>query len=197
MSSRHEVFIRILALLQRKNWNEKSHIKMLKTATFDCVINEKCCSVDGGRGICPLFSSPSRGIWQLKSPHPRESAIQGKKILITGGHPRGGGGAGRSWNRLMHNISMPNRVLTAANIETSDLISKWGHFRRCSIEGDLGQIAGGIPCSQCVSYLLQNPVWLGFDDQLGISVIHSMYFLQNHRLAVCLAWEAGGESQTL
>ena len=52
---------------------------MLKTALFDCAINKKCCSVDGGRGICPLFSSPPRGIWQLKSPHPREFAIQGKK----------------------------------------------------------------------------------------------------------------------
>ena len=51
---------------------------MLKMALFDCAINEKCCSVDGGRGICPLFSSPPRGIWQLKSPHPREFAIQGK-----------------------------------------------------------------------------------------------------------------------
>ena len=26
-----------------------------------------------------LFSPPPRGIWQLKSPHPREFAIQGKK----------------------------------------------------------------------------------------------------------------------
>ena len=41
---------------------------MLKTALFDYVINEKCCSVDRGRGI-----------WQLKSPHLREFAIQGKK----------------------------------------------------------------------------------------------------------------------
>ena len=49
---------------------------MFKTALFDCVINEKCCSDDGGRGICPLFSSPARLIWQLKSPHPREFAIQ-------------------------------------------------------------------------------------------------------------------------
>ena len=48
---------------------------MLKTALFDCVINEKCCSVNGGRGICTLFSSPPWGIWQLKSSHPREFAI--------------------------------------------------------------------------------------------------------------------------
>ena len=52
---------------------------MLKTALFDCAINEKCCSVDGVRGIRPLFSSPSQGICQLKSPHSREFSIQGKK----------------------------------------------------------------------------------------------------------------------
>ena len=67
---------------------------MLKTALFDCAINEKCCSVDGGRGICPLFSSPPRGIWQLKSPHPREFAIQGKKNANARGSARGGLGAG-------------------------------------------------------------------------------------------------------
>ena len=71
-------------------WNKKSLIKMFKTALFDCAINEKCCSVDGGRGICPLFSSPPRGIWQLKSPHPREFAIQGKKNANARGWARGG-----------------------------------------------------------------------------------------------------------
>ena len=56
--------VRILALLQRKTLIEtkKSHIKMLEIELFDCAINEKCCSVDGGWGICPLFSSPPRGI---------------------------------------------------------------------------------------------------------------------------------------
>ena len=59
---------------------------MLKMALLDCAINEKCCSVDGGRDICPLFSYPPRGIWQFKSPHLREFAIQGqKKGLIPGG----------------------------------------------------------------------------------------------------------------
>ena len=75
---------------------------MLKTALFDYAINEKCCSVYGGRGICPLFSSPPRGIWQLKSPHPREFAIQGKK------NANARGGAGRSWNWLMHNRLIQN-----------------------------------------------------------------------------------------
>ena len=48
---------------------------MLKTALFDCAINEKICSVDGG---------------QLKSPHPREFAIQGKKDANARGSARGG-----------------------------------------------------------------------------------------------------------
>ena len=64
MLSRRKVFIRILALLQRKTLIEtknKSFIKNLKTALFDYVINEKCCSVDRGRG------SPPPGIC-----HPRQ-----------------------------------------------------------------------------------------------------------------------------
>ena len=71
---------------------------MLKTALFDCAINEKCCSVDGERGIWPIFSSPPRGIWQLKSPHPREFAIQGKQ-KCPGVSPGVGGGGGR-WAQL-------------------------------------------------------------------------------------------------
>ena len=67
---------------------------MFKTALFDCAVNEKCCSVEGGRGFCPLFSSPPRGIWQLNSPHPRKFAIQDKKLLMRGGQPGGGGGGG-------------------------------------------------------------------------------------------------------
>ena len=61
---------------------------------FDCAISEKCCSIDGGRGSCPLFSSPTREIWQLKCPHPWEFAIQGKKNANARGSARGGGGLG-------------------------------------------------------------------------------------------------------
>ena len=83
MLSRREVFIRILGFLERRTLIETKnlHIKMLKTALFDCAINKKCCSVDGGRGICPLFSSPPLGIC-----HPRQ------KMLMPGGQPGGGGG---------------------------------------------------------------------------------------------------------
>ena len=66
---------------------------MLKMALLDRVVNKKCCSVDGGRGISPLFSSPLRGIWQLKSPHPREFPIQGQKYVNARGAARGGGWA--------------------------------------------------------------------------------------------------------
>ena len=59
-------------------------------ALFYCAINENCCSVDGGRGIYPLFWSPPRGIWELKSPHPREIAIQGKKNANARGSARRG-----------------------------------------------------------------------------------------------------------
>ena len=72
---------------------------MLKMALLDCVVNEKCCSVDRVRGICPLFSSPPRGIWQLK-PHPREFATQGKKNANARESARGGRG-GRAGNWLM------------------------------------------------------------------------------------------------
>ena len=73
---------------------------MLNMALFDYAINEKCYSVYGGRGICHLFSSPPRGIWQLKSPHPREFAIQGKKNANAQGSVQGA--TGHSWNWLMH-----------------------------------------------------------------------------------------------
>ena len=73
---------------------------MLKMALLDCVVNEKCCCVDRGRGIRPLFSSPAREIWQLK-PHPQEFATQGKKNGNARESARGGGG-GRAGNWLMH-----------------------------------------------------------------------------------------------
>ena len=61
---------------------------MLKMALLDCAINEKGCSVDRGRGI-----------WQLKSPHRREFAIQGKKNGNARGSARGGGGGAAGIDR--------------------------------------------------------------------------------------------------
>ena len=112
-------------------WNKKSHIKMFKTALFDCAINEKCCSVDGGRGICPLFSSPPRGIWRLKSPHhPREFAIQGKKMQMPGGQPGwgwGGEGLGAASYSLEIEVGSYNND-NACLISSFFLIAHWTFF---------------------------------------------------------------------
>ena len=65
---------------------------MLKMAVFECAINEKCCSVDGGRGICHLFSSPPRGFDSSRVPTPGNLPSKAKKMLMPGGQPGGGGG---------------------------------------------------------------------------------------------------------
>ena len=73
---------------------EKRMFSQAKNGTiWLCDHNEKCCSVDGGRGICPLFSSPPRGIWQANA---RGSARRE--------------GAGRRWNWLMHKLTCKNAV---------------------------------------------------------------------------------------
>ena len=82
----HVVLIRILALLQRKTLLEtrnRTFKCFTKTALFDCVINEKCCSVDGGRGIC-----------QFKSP------FKAKKKANAWGSEGEGGGRGGRWTQL-------------------------------------------------------------------------------------------------
>ena len=67
---------------------------MLKTALFDYAINEKCCSIYGGRGICPLFSSPPRGFDSSRVPTPGNLPSKAKKVLMPGGQPGGGGALG-------------------------------------------------------------------------------------------------------
>ena len=108
MSSRCEVLIRILALLQRKMFIETKNrtLKYLKWHYSTVRSMKKGCSVDGGQGICLLFSSLPWGIRRLNGPHPWEFAIQGKKMLVPGvsvGWGVVGGGAGHRWNWLMHN----------------------------------------------------------------------------------------------
>ena len=101
MSLRREVLIRILALLQRKTLlktkNRTSKCKCLKRH-YSTVQSMRNVGVDGGRGFCPLFSSPPRGIWQLNSPHPRPLPFKAKKLLMPGGQPGGRlGAAGIDW----------------------------------------------------------------------------------------------------
>ena len=69
---------------------------MLKTALFDYAINEKCRSIYGGRGICPLFSSPPRGFDSSRVPTPENLPSKAKKNANARGSARGS--AGRSWN---------------------------------------------------------------------------------------------------
>ena len=93
MSSRREVLIRILALLQRKTLIET------KNRTLKCLKRHNSTAVRSMKNVAVLtenrafalihFSFPPRGIWQLKSPHPREFDIQGQKMLMPGGQPGG------------------------------------------------------------------------------------------------------------
>ena len=49
-------------------------------------------SVDGGRGICPLFSSPPRGFDSSRVPTPGNLPFKAKKKANAQGSARGGGG---------------------------------------------------------------------------------------------------------
>ena len=63
-------------------------------ALLDCAINKKCCTVDGGQGICPLFFPHPGGFASSRVPTPRNLPSMAKKMLIPGGQPGGGLGAG-------------------------------------------------------------------------------------------------------
>ena len=76
---------------------------MLKMALLDRAINKKCCSVDEGRGISPLFSSPIGGFDSSRVPTPGNLPSKAKKMLMPRGQP--GEGAGRSWNCRIFLIS--------------------------------------------------------------------------------------------
>ena len=63
---------------------------MLKTALFDYAINEKCCSVCGGRGICPLFRPHPAGFDISRVPTPENLPSKAKKYANAQGSARGG-----------------------------------------------------------------------------------------------------------
>ena len=63
---------------------------MLKMELFDCAINEKCCSVDEGRGICRLFFRPHpRGFDSSRVPTPGNLPSEAKKMPMPGSQPEG------------------------------------------------------------------------------------------------------------
>jgi len=86
MSSRREVLIRILALLQRKTLLETKNrtLKCLKRhySTVQSLKDVAVVTEDGGFA---LFFRPHPGGFDSSSPHPREYAIQGKNMLMSGG----------------------------------------------------------------------------------------------------------------
>ena len=76
---------------------------MLKTALFDCTINEKCCSFDGGGAFALFFRPYPWGFDTSRVPTPGylpSKAKKKKKKMKCPGVSRGerGGGASRSWN---------------------------------------------------------------------------------------------------
>ena len=73
-------------------------------ALLDCAINKKCCTVDGGRDIRPLFSSPPRGICQLESPPPG-ICHPSQKNTNSRGSARGGG----AWAQVELTDALPKR----------------------------------------------------------------------------------------
>ena len=111
---------------------------MLKMALFDFAINEKMLQCWRRTRHLPSFSSPPQGIWQLKGPHPKEFAIEGKKNANARGSARRGGGAGRRWNSLMHNTNWivdPFTQVKSAKYMVkpkTKSISNLGAFSNCS-----------------------------------------------------------------
>ena len=98
---------------------------MFKMALFDCAINEKCCSVDGGRYICPLISSPPWGFDSSRVPTPRNFPSKAKKMLMPGGQLGGGGVvAGHSWNWLMHNFLKKKNIKLLITFQKQHLAIK-------------------------------------------------------------------------
>ena len=99
MSSRGEVLIRILALLQRKTLVETKNrtLKCLKWH-YLTVRSMKNAAVLTEDGAFSLFFRPTAGGFDSSVvPIPGNLPFKVKKRLIPVGQP-GGGGAGRRWN---------------------------------------------------------------------------------------------------
>ena len=65
---------------------------MLKMALFDCVINEKCCSVDEGRGLCLFFRPyPLGDLTAQEFPPPRICHPRQKNANALGSAREGAG----------------------------------------------------------------------------------------------------------
>ena len=65
---------------------------MVKIALFDRVINENCCSVDGGQAFDIFFCPHPGGFDSSRVPTPRKLPSKAKKCQCPGVSPGGGGG---------------------------------------------------------------------------------------------------------
>ena len=105
MSSRREVLIIILALLQRKTLIETKNrsLECLKRhySTVRSMKNVAVLTEDGAFTL--LFRPHPGGFDSSRVPTPRNLPSKAKKMLMPGGQRGGSGGGGRrSWNWLMH-----------------------------------------------------------------------------------------------
>ena len=119
MSSRREVFIRILALLQGRTLIETKNrtLKCLKRH-YSTVRSMKKIAVLTEDGAFALFFRPQpKGFDSPGVPTPGNLPSKAKIMLMHGGQP-GGGGARRSWNWLMHNTDSDFLRLFMCTVKT-------------------------------------------------------------------------------
>ena len=97
MSSRREVLIRILALLQRKTLIEtKNRTLKWHYWTVRSIKNVALLTEDGVFALC--FLPHPGGFASSRVPTPGSLPSKAKKIANSRGSARGGGGPGRRWN---------------------------------------------------------------------------------------------------
>ena len=108
-------------------------------------------------GICPLFSSPLRGFWQLKNPHPLEFAIQGKKKMLMPRGQTGGelGAVGIDWRISTAKVRRLNQFGTAVLVWCGKSV-KFDRVCRTFVELNLGLTCGTPSESDVAPVLLQS-----------------------------------------
>ena len=150
MSSRREVFIRILALLQRKTLIETKNrtLKCLKRH-YSTVRSMKNVAVLTKDGAFALFCRPHPGGFDSsRVPTPGKLRPRQKNANARGS--AGGGDARRSWNWLMHNsnsltygprkrqsptLSRTNCVILhplLAFHSNNSILNVWRHLKFCN-----------------------------------------------------------------
>ena len=134
------------------------------------MINEKCCSVDRGRGICPFFRPHPGGFDSSRVPTPGNLPSKAKKMLMPGGQPGGGLGAGGiDWCITATNNKefTGNSSLTSFCAESSEKKLGWStifHKPESVVKAKIAQnnsqvSEGGITVKPAwIDYLKNDPV---------------------------------------